>query len=357
MSIEEKFMTRAIELAYMADASVQPNPYVGAVIVKNNKIIGEGFHKYFGGEHAEVIAIKNSKSSVEGADLYVTLEPCCHYGKTPPCTDFIIKNKIKRVYIATVDPNSVVCGNGIKQLNESGIETHIGICEKKSQKLNKIFFKNVLKKEPYIILKYAMTLDGYIATSSGNSKWISNEISREYTHNIRHNIQGILVGSGTLIKDNPSLSARKIKNSFQPRPIVLDFYGELNSFNFKAFRKGSILITSNKNMVEKDINIHYLDNDKNKHPSQIKEILIKEGIHSLLVEGGAKTLSFFIKNSLFDEVNIFIAPILLGGGISPTGGFGVNTIAEGIKLNHIVHHSFGDDIMIEGYNKDVYWLN
>lgn len=204
----QKYMLRAIELAKLGTGFVNPNPLVGAVIVKNGRIIGEGYHMKYGTLHAERNALKNCTESPEGAEMYVTLEPCCHYGKNPPCTDAVIASGIKKVYVGSDDPNPLVAGKGIKILRENGIEVVTHFMKEECDKLNDIFFYYITNKKPYVILKYAMTADGKIATSTGKSKWISNEASREHTHQTRKKVAAILVGIGTVLNDNPMLNCR-----------------------------------------------------------------------------------------------------------------------------------------------------
>jgi len=201
----KQYMKRSLELALLGKGRVSPNPLVGAIIVKGNKIIGEGYHCKAGEDHAEIIALKNCRESPRRATIYVNLEPCCHYGKTPPCVDAIIKAGINKVVIAVRDPNPVVNGNGIKIMKENKIEIEEGILEKEAKELNKIFFKYIVSKTPYIILKAALTLDGKIATRSFDSKWVSCDESREMVHKLRADVDAVLVGKNTIMKDNPQL--------------------------------------------------------------------------------------------------------------------------------------------------------
>ena len=350
VACNEKYMQEALALAKKADGSVQPNPYVGAVIVKNGKIIGKGYHKRFGEAHAEVNAFLSATEDVSGADMYVTLEPCSHYGKTPPCAELIIKKKIKRVFIAMVDPNPLVAGNGIKMLKNAGVEVFVNICEKEAKEINKIFIKNITEKEPYIILKYAMTLDGKIASETGDSKWISGEESRHIVHNIRHNVSAVLVGSGTVLADNPYLTARNNPKGFQPRPIILDLGDRLNDFDYSVFREGAIYIGRNKKKIEKKgIATYNFEGADSKFKKWFFDVCEKENIGSILVEGGAWTLTFFLKNRMFDELNVFVAPKIIGGGLSPVADLGVAEMGQSMKLCDIEIGRHGDDVLIKGY--------
>ncbi|MDD4047507.1 MAG: bifunctional diaminohydroxyphosphoribosylaminopyrimidine deaminase/5-amino-6-(5-phosphoribosylamino)uracil reductase RibD, partial [Clostridia bacterium] len=218
-----KYMSKAIELAQKGLGYTSPNPLVGTVIVKENRIIGEGYHQYYGGAHAEINAFNNATENVQGATLYVTLEPCSHYGKTPPCVKAIIEKKISKVVIGMMDPNPIVAGNGMKNLKEHGIEVVCGILEDKVKQLNEIYIKYITTKLPFCILKTAMTLDGKIASSIGDAKWITNEESRKYVHEIRHKVSGIMVGIGTVLADNPKLTTRlENKKGKDPIRIIVD---------------------------------------------------------------------------------------------------------------------------------------
>ena len=221
MNLNEYFMKKAIELAKKGVGKVNPNPLVGAIIVKEGEIIGEGYHEKYGEAHAEVNAFKSLKEDPSGATLYVTLEPCSHYGKTPPCVDMIIENKINKVIIGMIDPNPLVAGNGVNKLIAAGIEVKSGILEDECKKLNEIFIKYIITKKPYVVLKAAMSLDGKIATKTGESKWISCEESRLQVHELRNKLSGIMVGINTVITDNPELTCRT-QNENDPVRIIVD---------------------------------------------------------------------------------------------------------------------------------------
>jgi len=354
----KKYMLRALELAQKADARVQPNPYVGAVVVKNNEIAGEGYHKEFGKKHAEPKAIDNVKGSCKGADLYVNLEPCSHMGKTPPCVDKIISEGISRVFIGISDPHENVKGDGIVKLKKAGVEVYINILKKRAIEVNRKFLTYVEKKRPYILLKYAMTLDGYIATVEGDSKWISSRECREMVHESRHNNQGILVGSSTVIADDPRLTARLYKEGFQPKPFILDMVGEISSFDYNIFDREAVLITPNDLYDKRGIvKIYKFDKKNDEILEFLEKVFHREKIHSLLVEGGSKTLSLFVKNKYYDEINVYISPKFIGEGIPPLNFSGINKIKDSIKLKKIEHISFGNDIMLKGYRENVYWID
>ncbi len=355
VSYEPRFMKRALELAASADAAVQPNPYVGAVAVREGRIVGEGFHSRFGEAHAEVKALDIDERLAEGCDLYVTLEPCSHHGKTPPCTDLIIKKKVRAVYAAMEDPNPLVAGEGFRKLKKAGVEVRVGFQEKKARELNRIFIKNILQKRPYIILKYAMTADGYIATCTGDSKWISCEESREVVHRLRHNVKGIMVGAGTVLRDNPRLSARLNPRGWQPVKVIYDPLGEISSPEFHVFEgKGVILTQQEKYLDIKGFRNYTLPGGSALSGREFTEVLWKEGLYSLLVEGGAHTIHTLLEAGLVDEVVVFIAPRILGGGLSPAGGRGVPKMEMARPLKDPVWRKVGEDIMLKGKCHDVY---
>ena len=222
--MHEKYMRMAIEEAKKGEGFTSPNPLVGAVIVKDDRVIGIGYHKKYGENHAEINAFLNAKENgedVEGASIYVTLEPCSHYGKTPPCADAIIKNKLKKVIIGCVDSNPKVAGNGIKKLKDAGIDVIVNVLEEECRKLNEVFFYYIANKRPFVVMKYAMTMDGKIATVSGKSKWITSEKTREHSHRFRNKYSAIMVGINTVIEDNPMLNCR-LPNTRNPIRIILD---------------------------------------------------------------------------------------------------------------------------------------
>ncbi|MGO2118484.1 MAG: bifunctional diaminohydroxyphosphoribosylaminopyrimidine deaminase/5-amino-6-(5-phosphoribosylamino)uracil reductase RibD [Fusobacterium sp.] len=271
--MDQKYMNLALNLALKGEGHVNPNPLVGAVVVKNNKIIGEGYHKIFGGPHAEVFALNQAGEDAKGATIYVTLEPCSHQGKTSPCVNKIKEMGIKKCVIGTLDPNPLVSGKGKKILEDAGIEVVVGVLEKEAKNLNKVFFKYIQTKKPYLFLKCAITLDGKIATNSNDSKWITNELAREKVQKLRNKYSGIMVGINTLINDNPRLTAR-IENGRNPFRIVVDPYLKtpINS-NFVNMDDGkSIIVTSKNNIIDyKKIEIFDKIRDLT-HPNTIEEI-------------------------------------------------------------------------------------
>lgn len=358
-------MKRAIEISKKGTGYTYPNPLVGAVIVKDHKIIGEGYHEYFGGNHAEINALKSAKEDVYGSTMYVTLEPCSHYGKTPPCAEAIVKSGIKEVIVGMIDPNELVAGRGIEILENNGINVVQGILESEVKKVNEIFIKYITTKEPFCILKTAMTFDGKIATKSGDSKWISNEISRKYVHDIRHKVAGVMVGIGTVLKDNPSLTTRlNDKEGKDSTRIILDTKGRIpldsKVFNSKS-EASTIIVTTELATKEKiqdilDVGAEVIVTPLYNGKVDLKYLMKKLGeknIDSILLEGGSELNYSALDAGIVDKVVSFIAPKIIGGkdAKAPVEGLGRSTIGECINLNDISVSKIEDDIVIEAYIK------
>ena len=366
---EENYMKYALELAKKGMGYVNPNPLVGAVLVKENQIIGEGYHKEFGGLHAEREAFQNTRESADGATLYVTLEPCCHYGKTPPCTDIIIESGVSKVVIGCSDPNPKVAGEGIQTLKEHGIEVQVGVLRKECEELNRIFFHYIKTKTPYVLMKYAMTLDGKIATVIGQSKWITGEKAREEVQRTRHQYSAIMVGIGTVIKDDPSLTCR-IPNGKNPIRIICDTNLKipLHSKVVQTAKEVETWIATckhernrEKEMVLKEAGCTLLSfapkkqekEGENKMGIPLKELmeeLGKRGVDSVLLEGGAELNASALKEGIVNRVQAYIAPTLFGGkeGKTPIGGMGVFQVEQGIHLKEVTMKKIGNDYVIEG---------
>lgn len=355
----DKYMGRALELAALGEGSVNPNPLVGAVVVKDGKIVGEGYHKKYGGPHAEVFALEMAGEKAMGADIYVTLEPCSHYGKTPPCAKKIIEMGIKRCIVASLDPNPLVSGRGIKMLQEAGIEVITGVMEKEVKELNRVFMKYIAEKKSYLFLKCGITLDGKIATKSGNSKWITNELAREKVQRLRHRYMGIMVGINTVLKDDPSLTAR-IENGRDPYRIVIDPRLEipLESKIVNFCDRRSIVITSQENresekvkiLEEKRVRVEYLQG----YEFKISDILKKTaelGIDGVLLEGGSYLISKAFEEREIDGGEIFIASKILGdeSSIPFVRGFSVENISDGFELENVKINSYGNNVSMEFY--------
>lgn len=329
MKEQEKYMLKAIHLALKGTGYVSPNPRVGCVIVKDKKEISQGWHKKFGAEHAEAMAIKKAKDSdLEGATLYVNLEPCSHQGKTPPCVDLIIEKKIATVVIGIEDPNPLVSGKGIEKLKEAGIEVITGILEKNSRWINRFFIKHITTNMPYVIVKIGISLDGCIAMKSGQSKWITSTESRERSHAIRAEVDAILVGKKTVMVDHPRLDARQVKGK-NPKRIIFDtnLSNELSNPTFNDGDKSTTFICSSKSAAKtrkadnlKVCGINVLacnENDSGQIDiaSTLKLLSEKQNVSSIMVEGGSEIISSFLDAGMIDELNLFIAPIIIGNGI------------------------------------------
>lgn len=359
----EKYMQKALKLAGIPEGVTAPNPMVGAVLVKNGKIIGKGFHARCGEKHAEVNAIENATESTKGATLYSNLEPCCHdipEKKTPPCTARIINEGIKRVVISTLDPNPHVDGKGIEILRKAGIEVIRGVLAKEAILLNEVYLKFIQTKIPFIHLKIAQTLDGKIATQKFDSKWITDEEARAQVHRLRHRYSSILVGLNTVRTDNPKLTARLgLEN--QPYRIVVDEKLETpidsNILNDEFSNRSIIFTTPRHNngikeqLLKKGIQLHVVNGNGtgtvNMH--EVVKKLGEMGITSILVEGGSKIFTHFIKESLFDKISTFIAPIILGKGIDAVGDLRIERIADALKLEQIKIDRINNQLLVEGY--------
>jgi len=315
MTPDELFMHRALELAQLGIGQVSPNPRVGCVIVHDNKIIGEGWHQKFGDAHAEVNAINSVKdqSLLKESTVYVNLEPCSHFGKTPPCADLLVKHHVKKVVICNLDSNPLVHGQGLKKLKDAGIETQTGVLEKEGQKLNKRFFTFIEKQRPYIILKWAQTSDGFIAQKNFESKWISNELSRQLVHRWRSEEDAVLVGTRTASHDDPELTVRDWTGR-NPTRIVIDRFLRLNS-HLQLFDKKEKTICYNVLKHEEHKNLLRVRVDENNFLEELVYDLFKKNIQSLIVEGGAQTLQLFMDVNLWDEARVFTSQRSFGEGI------------------------------------------
>ena len=341
MGTNEIYIKRCIQLAKNGLGTTYPNPMVGSVIVYNNQIIGEGWHRESGEPHAEVNAINSvkDKSLLAKATIYVSLEPCSHFGKTPPCCDLIIKHKIPNVVVGTIDPNSKVAGTGIQRLIENGANVTFGVLEKECHELNKRFFAFHQKKRPYIILKWAESQDGFIAPLTKEKiepVWISNEFSRQLVHKWRTEEQAILIGTNTVLDDNPKLDVRDWKGK-NPKRIVLDRTGKIpNDFFIKDEKTKTIFITEQENVTSSENCIYENAIFDTKLTRTIANILYTYGIQSIVVEGGKQTLQSFIEDNLWDEARVFIGNIHLKSGLKApiiNGNFQTkNLIDDQLKL-------------------------
>jgi diaminohydroxyphosphoribosylaminopyrimidine deaminase/5-amino-6-(5-phosphoribosylamino)uracil reductase len=329
-SKEEQFIKLCVEIAKLGEGSARPNPLVGSVVVKKNRIVGIGYHKAPGLPHAERIAIDNAGKDAEDADLYVNLEPCVHFGRTPPCVDYIIEKKIKRVFIGTKDPNPVVNGKGIEKLKRAGIKVKVGILEDECRDLNRKYFVFHEKKKIFVALKLSLSLDGKIANYKGLSKWISSKSAREYSHKLRGEFDLIGIGSGTLLNDNPSLFPYLYFSPLNPIPLIVST--KKIPFDKKIFKNHKkVFIATSFNYEEVPENVEIIKVKEEDGKISLKELLKKlyeRGFQSIMFEGGSEISSSLLKENLIDEYHIFITPFIIGDGISPFKSFKLKKLSE-----------------------------
>lgn len=368
--LDKFYMNIALQLAKKGKGKVNPNPLVGAIIVRDGVILGRGYHKEYGKAHAEVNAFLDAKEDITGATMYVTLEPCSHYGKTPPCVERIIENKISRVVIGMIDPNPLVAGKGIEKLKKSGITVTVGVLEEECRKLNEVFIKYITKNEPFVVLKTAMSLDGKIATSRGESKWITGEKARNEVHNLRNELEAIMVGVDTVIIDNPELTCR-LENGRNPIRIIVDSTLKipLNSKVLKNQDEAKTIVATKKEAIEEKVKklealgvtVLKISDDKEYENNNIRNKkvnlnnLMKElgklNIDGVLLEGGATLNYSALQEGIVDKIQVYIAPKIIGGLNSkgPVGGTGIEFLKDAFKINDLTSKFIGEDILIEGY--------
>lgn len=360
LSYDEKYMRLAMQLAGNAIGRTSPNPLVGAVIVKDNRVVGCGWHRKAGTPHAEVHALNQAGELAQGADVYVTLEPCAHYGKTPPCAKALVEAKVKNVYGGLLDVNPKVAGKGFKILEDAGIHVEYGFLQDELRKQNEVFFKWIEHKKPFVVLKAAMTLDGKIATAIGQSKWITNETSRAYGYKLRDIYDGIIVGINTVIEDNPMLTAR-VDGGKNPIRIVVDssLKIDINANVVQDKSAKTIIATTDKADKDKilklqaqDVDVIVVDKDENDKVDieKLLDILGQKNICSILVEGGATLSGSFVAKKLVDKVYFFIAPKIIGGkeAKTPVAGTGILNLQEALALKDIQIEKLEEDILIIG---------
>lgn len=357
---DEKFMAEALRIAKNAEGRTSPNPMVGAVIVKDGRIIAEGWHRKAGTPHAEIHALNMAGELAKDSTMYVTLEPCSHFGRTPPCANRIVDAGIKKVVVAMKDPNPLVAGRGIEILKAAGIEVEVGVLEDDARRLNEVFLKYITKKIPFVTAKFACSLDGKISTVAGESQWISCEESRNFVHHLRDISDGIMVGVGTVLADNPSLTTR-IDNGKNPVRIVVDSTAR-TPLDSKILTDGNAktIIAVTENAPTKKISalqnlgaeIIVAGTSQVDLKILMAELASRE-ITSVLLEGGG-TLNFsMFRASLVDKVFAFIAPKIIGGknALSPVAGGGVEKLCDAVELENLHAEKIGSDILICGYTK------
>ncbi len=357
-------MQRALEIAQFGTGYVEPNPAVGAVLVDENlRLLAEGWHPRFGGPHAEVVAMQLAKQATRGATLFVTLEPCSHFGKTPPCADAVIAAGIKRVLIATQDPAKHVAGTGIQRLQAAGLEVEVGLCETEAKALIAPFAKLFSIGKPWVHAKWAMTLDGKIATRTGSSQWITNAHSRHRVHQLRGKMDAIIVGAGTVLADDPSLTVRPL-GPRTPLRIVLDRRVEvpLDAKLVQTAKESPVMLVVGKNADSRkceqlqNLGVEVLQLDNSDSSTELNKLLTELGrrqMTNLLVEGGSKVLGSFWDQQLIDEVHCFIGPKLIGGeaAINPFAGTGLETMPKQSAIDPVVE-VIGSDVYIHGRYRD-----
>lgn len=359
---DKKFMSECLELARKGLGYVSPNPLVGAVLVKNGRVIGKGYHQKFGGPHAEIMAIENARAKVEGATLYVNLEPCAHYGKTPPCTEAIISHGIRRVVVGMIDPNPLVKGRGIRSLRAAGIEVTAGVLQHECQQLNESFVKRVTTGLPFVALKIAQSLDGKIARPDRRSEWITSVESRKYVHQLRAQYDVVLVGARTVSLDNPRLTVRYVKGR-NPRRIVLDgnLTSPASSYLFKDRHRAQTIVfcredtnelLARKKMILQQEGVQVVEmkaapNGRIELRNVLKE-LASMGVNSVLVEGGQEVFTQFVSEKLVDKAHIFIAPVVFGCKGLPAFG-DLSAVAQSRKFTSMRVETIGSDLLVEAY--------
>lgn len=359
MTNDEFYMDLALNNALAMKGQTDPNPLVGSVIVNHNRVVGVGAHLKAGEPHAEIHALRMAGDQAKGGTIYVTLEPCSHYGRTGPCAVAIVEAGIKKVVIATLDPNPVVSGNGVKILKDAGIEVVVGVGMEKSQRMNEVFNKFIVQKKPFVTLKSGITLDGKIATHSSDSKWITSPEAREDVHHLRNQNMAILVGVNTVVKDDPELTAR-IPNGRNPIRVILDSTLKipLESKVITDKKAETWIFTSKtydrekkKTLESMGMNVFHTSGEKQVDPKEVVSILGEKLVSSLLIEGGGGVNASFFENHLIDKVVLYMAPKLIGGSLSPSflEGTGVDKMKDAVELSDASIAQIGKDFKFVGY--------
>jgi diaminohydroxyphosphoribosylaminopyrimidine deaminase / 5-amino-6-(5-phosphoribosylamino)uracil reductase len=357
---DENWMKRVLRLAGKGTGRTSPNPMVGAILVKEDRIVGEGYHAKAGEPHAEILALNRAGEEAGGATLYINLEPCTHYGKTPPCVPRVIEAGVKKVVIGMKDPNPVVHGQGIERLRRAGIEVRVGCLAEECQRLNEAFSKYIVEGRPFVILKVAATLDGKIAARDGESKWISGESSRRFVHTLRNQVDGIVVGIGTVLRDNPLLTAR-VKGGRNPLRIILDSRLRIpEKARVLEDSPSSTIIAVTKaasrgkidRLEERGARVLVTDSKEGRVDLASCFLKLGEmGLVSLMVEGGSKVNGAMLDGRLFDKLLLFLSPRLIGDrrAVGIFGGKGFEKLQDAISLKKVKARRIGEDILVEGY--------
>ena len=354
MKTPDAYMQMALDLALQGRGSAHPNPLVGAVLVKNGRVIGRGAHQKFGGPHAEVLAIANAKEDPAGSTLYVNLEPCSHFGKTPPCADLLISKKIREVVIGAKDPNPFVAGKGIAKLRKAGVRVRLGVGEAPSRKLNRDFFHWIACRKPYVTVKAAQSLDGKIATRTGQSRWISGDASRAFAHGLRLASDAVCVGVNTVLKDDPALSVRLPGVKANPLKIILDrrLRTPVNARIFSEPRNSKVLIVTGRKASKNKIKALSKKAEilKSSNWGSLLKELGKRGIVNLLIEGGGEVIASALESKIVNEVYFFVAPTLIGGknAVGSVGGLGAKSLKNAVSIASWETKSLGRDLLVHG---------
>jgi diaminohydroxyphosphoribosylaminopyrimidine deaminase / 5-amino-6-(5-phosphoribosylamino)uracil reductase len=356
MNQDYYFMNIALELAQKGMGTVSPNPMVGAVVVKNGLIVGKGYHQKSGADHAEIIALKQAGLQARSSTMYVTLEPCNHFGKTPPCTLAIIKSGVKRVVFSMNDPNRFVSGSGERELNNNGIKTLSGVLENEARRLNEVYLKFITTGVPFVTLKLAVTLDGKVSDTEGNSRWITNHDTRTFVHALRSSSDAVMVGSGTVKADNPLLNSRNV-NGRNPLKVIVDSYLSVPT-DSRVFSDGNVIVAVTdkadqkkaEELTSRGIEVLYFNSYDKRVP--LGELIVKlaeRNVSSVLCEGGPRLAASLVNEKLVDKFIFTVAPKILGKGLSAFDGLNINNIGDALCLKNIENKYFGGDTVITGY--------
>lgn len=366
---KENYMRRAIALAKRGIGYTNPNPIVGCVVVKDGRIISEGYHERYGQFHAERNALLNCQEDPAGAELYVTLEPCCHYGKTPPCTEIILEKKIRKVYVGSMDTNPKVGGKGVQILREAGVEVETGILEEECCRMNEVFFHFIETGKPFVVMKYAMTMDGKIACVSGDSKWVTGEAARTHVHELRRAYRGIMVGIGTVLADDPMLNCRIVQGA-DPIRIVCDsrLRIPLDCKLVQTAREIPTIVACTKAALEaeeyqekiaalRQAGVEFAATGKSETQVDLAELmglLAEKKIDSILLEGGSTLNASALQAGIVNKVYAYVAGKLIGGKAAPTpvSGEGAEKMSDAVVLTDLQVTAFGEDLCISGYPAD-----
>ncbi len=361
-TVNQTYMERALSLAAQGRGRTSPNPMVGAVLTRQGVIVGEGYHAYAGGDHAEVVALKAAGGAAREAVCYVTLEPCTHYGKTPPCAEALVKAEVTRVVVATYDPNPLVAGEGVRRLRDAGISVEVGLLQEEATRLNEAYFKYIRNRKPFVLLKAALSLDGKLATRTGDSQWITGEGARRRVHEMRNAVDAVAVGIGTVLRDDPMLTTRlEGQEGRDPLRVVLDSRGRL-PLTAQLLRSGShpplvavgprVPATRLRRLKEAGADVTALPHGDG--GLSLRDLLGELGrrkITSVMIEGGGRLATSALQAGIVDKLTVMLSPVLIGGEKAPTllQGDGVEKLVEALHVTQLTVERLGQDVVLEGY--------